>query len=119
MCNEGTFDPQTGLRSEKASTYANAVSAYVTYQHEKWKFANRSEYTSASNGTWYNQAGPDPRNELFGNTTTVDYSLWANVITRLEFRWDHELTARNGSPAPYGIDDKNAISLALNVIYKF
>jgi hypothetical protein len=125
-CNLATplFDPETGIRTsgEKASTYANAVSAYVTYQHEKWKFANRSEYTSASNGTWYTQAGPNPHNELFGNTTTVDYSLWANVITRLEFRWDHDLGARRpdyGGTAPFGIDDKNAISLALNVIYKF
>jgi len=122
-CNQGTtfFDPETGVRYGEDHTYnyANAVSVYVTYQHEKWKFANRSEYTSASNGTWYYQAGENPHNELFGNTTTVDYALWENVISRIEFRWDHDLAARNGGTAPFGIDDKNAISLAFNLIYKF
>jgi hypothetical protein len=29
------------------------------------------------------------------------------------------LTARRGVPAPFGIDDKNAFSLALNIVYKF
>jgi hypothetical protein len=117
------FDPETGVRSGGTpANYANAVAAYVTYQHEKWKFGSRTEYTSASNGTWYNQAGANPANELFGQTVTVDYSLWANVISRVEFRWDHDLRARRadvGGAAPFGFDDKNAISVALNVIYKF
>jgi hypothetical protein len=51
-------------------------------------------------------------------TTTVQYDLWKNVITRAEFRWDHAL---NGSspwgPPPTTLD--NAFMLALNIIYKF
>ena len=57
----------------------------------------------------------------FGLTGTIDYSLWANVISRVEVRWDHSLSADR----PYGgtSDDpgglKNVVTLALNVIYSF
>jgi hypothetical protein len=112
-----------------SSSYANATALYVSYQAtEKLKFNNRFEYASATSGTFtgVNTAingvaavKPPGGEEFFADTFTVDYSLWANVISRLEFRWDHDLTARRGALAPFGNDDKNAISLALNVIYKF
>ena len=60
---------------------------------------------------------------MFGATITADYSLWANVITRVEARWDSVLTGgATPSSKPFGLaanGDKNSISLALNVIYKF
>ncbi len=37
-----------------------------------------------------------------------------NVISRAELRWDHSLKDK-----PYGYSDKNAVTLAANVIYKF
>jgi hypothetical protein len=98
----------------QSSLYANAVGLYVSYQHEKWKFNNRLEYTSGSSGTYYVAPAGD-NNEFIGETFTVDYSLWANVISRLEFRWDKCTTG----DAPFGDTDENALSLALNVIYKF
>jgi len=49
-----------------------------------------------------------------GNAPVLDYSLWANVISRAEFRWDHDL---NSAQSIAGMD--NAYSLALNVIYNF
>jgi hypothetical protein len=52
---------------------------------------------------------------MLGATATLDYNLWANVLTRLEFRWDHSYT---GGIFNDGTDE-NALSLALNVIYKF
>jgi len=52
--------------------------------------------------------------EFLATTVTLDYSLWANVISRAEFRWDHDL---NGAQSIAGM--KNAYSLALNVIYNF
>jgi hypothetical protein len=51
----------------------------------------------------------------------VQYDLWANVISRLELRWDH---AADGS-TPFGGTvsgtgaKKNEVTLAANMIYKF
>lgn len=109
-----------------ASTYANATGAYVSYQAtEKLKLNLRGEYASGSIGTWdfntVKAAGGADNEQFLGVTTTVDYALWANVITRAEFRWDHDMSG--GQPAFGGVNafggDKNALSLALNVIYKF
>ncbi len=58
----------------------------------------------------------DVQNELLAVTLTADYALWANVITRAEFRWDTNLTQDD---KPYGKSDENAVTVALNVIYKF
>lgn len=98
------------------SRYANAVSGYLIYQvTEKLKVANRGEYATGTTGTFY-AAAPGKNNALFGYTLTADYSLWSNVTTRAEFRWDHEL---HGVGIFNDGTDRNALSLALNVIYKF
>jgi hypothetical protein len=115
----------------------------------------RGEYASGSPGTF--GAGSldfDPANgtlhgeKFIGVTSTLEYALWANVLSRLEFRWDHDASgggnafggsvpgvgggegdfvARGGNYA-YGYNgaggsfrdtQKNAFSLALNLIYKF
>jgi len=115
-----------GTAGYSPSAYANAAAVYVTYQAtEKLKLNTRADYTSSTDGFWYTTGKPvtdnDRRNELFGLTFTSDYSLWDNVVTRLEARWDSALTGGPGAK-PYGLaanGDKNAISLALNVIYKF
>ena len=49
-------------------------------------------------------------------TVTVAYNLWANVITRAEFRWDHTET---GGQYSNNENNENALLLAFNVIYKF
>ena len=42
--------------------------------------------------------------------------FWDNVITRAEVRWDHSLN----SDRPYGNDnEKNAVTLTANIVYKF
>ena len=113
------------------STYALAASGYVTYQAmEKLKLSVRGEYAQGTDGTWYvtgKAAGlleSDPKNMLMASTFTVDYSLWANVISRLEFRWDRDLTDQHQTApgyrgGPFGNDDRNNLMVALNVIYKF
>ncbi len=116
-----------GYSAQKAltsSAYANAASVYLSYQvTENLKWNNRVEYAWATDGLWYVRgegADSDARNELLGVTSTFDYSLWANVISRLEFRWDSAMTGgMDPSSKPFGTMDKNAISLALNLIYKF
>ena len=54
-------------------------------------------------------------------TATVQYSLWTNVLSRLEFRWDH---VEQGNTYGYnqltgGATKDNDFLLALNLIYQF
>jgi hypothetical protein len=86
--------PITGLKVGVAFDYLNAhnfdsdgdsvavIGGYASYQAtEKLSFHLRGEYLN----------GEDPRDdlELYEVTATVQYDLWKNVISRLEFRWDH------------------------------
>ena len=48
----------------------------------------------------------------FELTGTVEYDMWANVISRLEVRWDHISTADT-------IPQRSGLGLYANVIYKF
>jgi hypothetical protein len=62
--------------------------------------------------------------EVLGLTGTLQYDLWANVLSRLEVRWDHAL---EGTPfggdvsgtGPGGADERDAVLVAGNLIYKF
>jgi len=101
-----------------SSSHASAIAGYAIWKAtDKLRLNGRVEYATGSNNTWYYFSNGDS-NELLGVTATVDYNLWANVLTRLEFRWDHDIT---GNSMFNDIDDpdENAVSLALNVIYKF
>ncbi len=96
-------------------SYANALGGYLSFQiTEKLKLNGRGEYATGSAGAFGTTTGESA--ELFGVTGTLDYSLWANAITRLEVRWDTDLSEKGTF-----IDGTatSAISLALNVIYKF
>jgi len=49
-------------------------------------------------------------------TATVQYNLWANVISRAEVRWDHE----DSKPYNFAVNNTaDSFILALNVIYTF
>lgn len=97
------------------NSYANAIAGYVSVQlTEKLKFNARGEYATGSPGAFGTATGE--KAELLGVTGTLDYALWAQAITRLECRWDHDLSNNK----IYGPSDKNdAVSLALNVIFNF
>jgi len=91
-------------------TWAGAV--YVSYQaSKKLTLALREDYVDSAPAG--NNASLGGR-ELLSSTLTADYALWANVITRLEYRWDHDI---GGTPKAVGA--RNTQLLALNVIYKF
>ncbi|MSU64216.1 MAG: hypothetical protein EXS31_17805 [Pedosphaera sp.] len=97
-------------------SWAYAAAVYAAYQTtEKLKFAVRGDWTEGSAGTYY--AGTE-KNELLGITLTADYSLWSNLITRLEGRWDHAIGGDRPFPAA-GVADRNVFTLALNTIFKF
>jgi hypothetical protein len=90
-------------------TYGNAFAGYVSYQiTEQFKANFRGEYANSSGFYFY---GMDDE-QLWGATVTLDYALWKNVISRVEFRWDH-------ADGPAFDGDEDDLSLLLNVIYKF
>jgi hypothetical protein len=104
-----------------------ALAGYVAFQAtEKFKIATRADFyngqpSNAGLGTFVYATDPaqNDDNQLMSLTGTFDYSLWANVISRVELRWDHDLTSQKNGFGPYGFDDNNAYTVALNVIYKF
>ena len=78
---------------------ADILALYASYQAtDKMTVHGRVEYVEGDAGLYY--GGDD--NELLGLTATLDYSLWENVITRLEGRWDQQL---DDAPAAYGSSD--------------
>ena len=89
----------------------------------------RAEYATA---TIPGNFPPASDFQVFAATFTADYSLWANVLSRLEFRWDHDLSQRSdgalfdggssgtfGTTSGGGFTRKNLFTIALNLVYKF
>lgn len=103
------------------SGYANAVSIYASFAAtEKMTLYGRGEYATTDLGFF--TLSPELRHRIVALTGTVQYDLWKNVLSRLEFRWDH---AAGGGPA-YGNADatglptkKNSYILLANIVYKF
>jgi hypothetical protein len=99
--------------------WAYAVGLYASMQAtEKLKLNLRADYTEGSDGTFYDAGAgtvSDEQNELGALTFTADYSLWANVLSRFEVRWDHSFS----SDAYDSGADQDIVTLAANFIYKF
>jgi hypothetical protein len=111
-----------GKQAISGSGYANAVAGYATYLvTEKLSLNARGEYFSQSKaGVATAAALALPRKAIEG-TLTAQYDLWKNVISRVEFRWDH---AAAGVPAFGGVvpgapNRDNAYEIIANIIYKF
>ncbi len=82
-------------QSISRSGYANAANLYANYQaNDKCSINGRAEYFTQSPAN----ASPGLPAKVFALTGTFEYDLWANVLSRIEFRWDH---AADGS-TPYG-----------------
>jgi hypothetical protein len=105
--------------------YANATALYILWQAtEKLKVNTRVDYTSASRGWYYNPGassttGHAGNDQLGSLTVTGDYALWKNVVSRVEFRWDHSFDGTGPYGGKFVPHDANAVSLALNIIYVF
>jgi hypothetical protein len=104
------------------ANHAWTAALYASFQAtEKLKLNARAEYAEGTAGTWYPAAGFGPMaandNQLGALTLTADYSLWSNVVTRGEVRWDRNL---GGDDIYHGTDaDDNALTLTANLVYKF
>ncbi|MEI6074291.1 MAG: outer membrane beta-barrel protein, partial [Verrucomicrobiota bacterium] len=110
------YDKQEGLATE--GTDGNIYGVYATFQAtDKLAFNLRGEYIDGQNLGIF---APNPKTGKSGGkgeelTATVQYDLWANVVSRLEFRWDHTEvgTEFNANKT------ESAYLVALNLVYKF
>ena len=107
------FNANAGAAFDKS--YANAYALYAGYKiTDKLKLNNRFEYATSGYGAFLPR-GINAADKVIGDTVTLDYALWANVVTRAEFRWDHAADGRGA----FDNGAKNDLSLLANVVYKF
>ncbi len=98
---------------------AEALAIYTSYQAtEKLSLHARGEYFRTSPFIAAVAPAGTP-SEVIAFTGTVQYDLWANVLSRLEVRWDHSTAGSAGLNKPFNASDKNAFLIAANIIYKF
>jgi Putative beta-barrel porin-2, OmpL-like. bbp2 len=109
------------------SPYVNALALYASFQAtEKLSFHTRGEYANTDLPGLLATARPGLEGDkIFALTGTIQYDLWKNVLSRLEIRWDHSASGNQ----TYGGDtraghsgvpnERNAVLVAANVIYKF
>ncbi len=106
------------------SGYQQASGIYLNWQTtEKLSLNTRAEYFTQSRYLVGTGAGagdglPSKAVEL---TETVQYQLWKNVISRLEFRWDHALsdTPAFGGQTLGAPTLDNAFLVAANIVFRF
>jgi hypothetical protein len=100
-----------------ASGHINVIGVYATYQaSDKLSFNGRAEYVDQSGGA----AGTlfaSPHGEEF--TVTAQYALWANVLSRVEARWDHAETTPSYAIDGGGAAVRDALFLGAQLIYTF
>ena len=90
---------------------------------DKLSFNSRGEFWGIDN------KGGDGYDNGISLTETVQYDLWANVISRLEIRYDHVTRSASGNyilPNGFGstasgstLGDRTSYGLYANLIYKF
>jgi len=96
------------------------IGLYANYKvTDKLSLNARGEYAHAKNIGQSNYANAESNygysynNDAYELTGTVEYDLWANVISRVEIRWDHLSTPN------YGDFNRSTLGLYANLIYKF
>ena len=130
-------DPVTGVGTTGIGEgYASAIALYASFKAtEKLGLNLRAEYAKGG-GLRQLSSRTIPGDALLGTpdtlvaggpgkvvalTGTLDYSLWQNVVSRLEVRWDHAADGSRpfGGTSPGQPDSKNDLMVAANLIYKF
>jgi len=127
--NAGINAADGALNSKNDSGWI--VGLYSSIQAtDKLSFNFRGEYYDLEGADTYvpgNYVSPFTDGKGEEVTATIQYNLWANVISRLEFRWDHADSGNSfGNPSPnavngagYGYGDADSFLLAANIIYTF
>lgn len=131
-----------GAGSSDEDGDATVLALYASLQAtEKLSIHARAEYgetdttlfgTNAGNDGEADGSGglTDGNSKVFALTTTLQYDLWNNVLSRIELRWDHQAgdndmsgwganaaSDSEGSSAVYR--KRNNFLIAANIIYKF
>lgn len=102
------------LSVNQADFAIDAFALYASYKlSEKATFNVRAEYLRG-----------DTQAELIdvaaATTLTLDYKLWANVVSRIEYRWDHDLSGNNLAAETNGNPSRNnAHTIMAQIAYKF
>jgi hypothetical protein len=97
-----------------------ALAGYVNFQATpKLSLNGRVEWAKNYLGTVEGFMVPSGQSAV-AFTGTLQYDLWANVLTRLEFRWDHAShDIYGGNLNGGGTYVENAIMVALQAVYRF
>jgi hypothetical protein len=111
----------TAANSSDDSTWVAGL--YGSFQAtDKLSLNMRAEYLSSAGSGLYDTAA-HPGNTAEEFTATAQYNLWANVISRLEFRWDHvehgNFFGQTEGATASSPNRANDFLLALNLIYQF
>jgi len=114
--------PAPALGKVEADVWS--IAGYASFQAtEKLSFHGRFEYVTGDidqglPGVSFGNFGR--ANAIYATTLTAQYDLWKNVLSRIEFRWDHvEHGYAFGGTVPGEPNRADAYLLAANVIYKF
>jgi len=120
-----TFFGNGGDGDFKGDGTAWAGALYASFQAtEKLSLNFRGEFLDDSSDLVVDTSElGSPRAKIWAATATAQYDLWKNVISRVEFRWDHsdngKLFGGNSNSSAGGPSRRNAFMLAAQVIYKF
>ncbi len=103
-----------------------SLAGYASFQAtEKLSFHGRAEYVTGDIDQGFGTVGLGTfgrDNSIYALTATAQYDLWKNVLSRVEFRWDHVehgLAFGAADPNTGAPTRSNAFLLAANIIYKF
>jgi hypothetical protein len=115
--------PVTGVNwidSDSNTWYG--VALYASYKVTKViTLSARGEYLHEDAGTDPKFGAAEVNNDDFSETLTASFSIWDNLLTRIEYRYDHVVTGATynadftGNKALY--NSQNEISL--NAVYSF
>ena len=98
-----------------------ALAGYVNYQATpKLSLNGRVEWAKNYLNSVAGYTALPSENNAVAMTGTLQYSLWANVLTRLEIRWDHAShDIYGGNLSGGGTFQENAVMLAFQAVYQF
>jgi hypothetical protein len=108
------------IPANAGSSFQSAEAVYLIFQAtDKLSFNTRADFLNQS-ASLVNPGFTNPQ-QAFALTETIQYDLWKNVMSRIEFRWDHDCIGGNayGGSVPGTPALQNAFLLAANIIYKF
>jgi hypothetical protein len=111
------FDYETAYNSNNPW----ALAGYVNFQASpKMSLNGRIEWAKNYLSTVQGIGGLPSNQNAVALTGTVQYNLWANVLTRAEIRWDHAShDIFGGNLNGSGNLQDNAVMIALQAVYQF